>query len=80
LSQDNVPAMPPLSIGSSLHHDSHDLMTSYPALQQHPSAKFVPPNFAAAVSAVSAAAAAQALSSSHKSAFVPTSHQLSLYR
>jgi hypothetical protein len=72
--------MPALALGSGLHHDSRDALASYPSLpapsQQH-SGKFVPPNFAAAVSA---AAAQAALSSSHKSAFVPTSHQLSLYR
>jgi hypothetical protein len=88
--------MPSLSIGTNLHHDNHDIPTSYTSLQQQQqqlqlqqhqqqqqlqlqsqqSNKFVSPHFAAAVSA----AAAQALSSSHKSAFAPTSHQLSLYR
>ena len=65
---EHVSSMPSLQLGAPLHHESHDNTPSYP---QH---KFSP-HFAAAVSA-----AAAAVSSSHKSAFVPTSHQLSLYR
>ena len=66
---EHVSSMPSLQIGGApLHHETHDNATSYP---HH---KFSP-HFAAAVSA-----AAAAVSSSHKSAFVPTSHQLSLYR
>ena len=62
---EHVSSMPSLQLGAPLHHESHDNTPSYP---QH---KFSP-HFAAAVSA--------AVSASHKSAFVPTSHQLSLYR